>query len=64
MRLTLCAALAAFGLLTLSGCHEPGPAEKAGASVDRAARGVGDAIDPPKGPAASVGRSLDRATGN
>jgi hypothetical protein len=42
-----------------AGCEsEKGPAEKAGASVDRAARDVKDTISPP-GPAEKAGRAVD-----
>ncbi len=44
-----------------AGCEsEEGPAEKAGASVDRAARDVRDTISPP-GPAEKAGRAVDDA---
>ena len=42
-----------------AGCEsEKGPVEKAGASVDRAARDVRDTISPP-GPAEKAGRAVD-----
>jgi hypothetical protein len=66
MRKTIHAALA-LGLLgilvvPLAGCDKPGPAERAGANVDKAAQKVQDAVNPPKGPAEKAGRDLDRAT--
>jgi hypothetical protein len=44
-----------------AGCEaEKGPAEKAGAGVDRAARDVKDTISPP-GPVEKAGRAVDDA---
>jgi predicted small secreted protein len=50
--------LACFGL---AACHQPGPAERAGRSLDRAGEQVRDAVDPPSGPSERVGRAVDRA---
>jgi len=50
------------GLLPFVGC-EKGPAERAGESVDNAARKARDTVNPPSGPAESAGRKLDDATG-
>jgi hypothetical protein len=49
--------------LAVAACHQEGPAERAGSSLDRAGRSIGDTLDPPKGPAQSTGRSIDRALG-
>jgi hypothetical protein len=53
--------IAMLGLLGLAACHQEGPAEKAGQSVDHAGQKVQDAIDPP-GPAQKAGRALDNLT--
>ncbi|HET6192918.1 MAG TPA: hypothetical protein VFE59_38630 [Trebonia sp.] len=56
--------IAALGaMLGLSACQQPGPAQRAGQSLDRAGRDLGDAVNPPKGPAEQAGRSVDRALG-
>jgi predicted small lipoprotein YifL len=64
MRQTLSVVACAVMLAALAACHQEGPAEKAGSSLDRAGQKVQDTFDPPKGPAASAGRSVDRALGN
>lgn len=46
-----------------AGCHEQGPAEKAGSKIDDAAQKVKDKIDPP-GPAEKAGRKVDKALGD
>ncbi|MBI0536053.1 hypothetical protein D9599_10760 [Roseomonas sp. KE2513] len=51
--LTLLAALA-----LVAGCAEPGPAERAGRSLDRAADRTGEALG---GAARGTGAALDRA---
>ncbi len=49
--------------LGLAACKPtPGPAERAGQSLDRAVDSVRDAVDPPSGPAERAGRAVDRAT--
>jgi hypothetical protein len=48
----------------LVACHQEGPAEKAGKSLDNAGQKVQDTLDPPQGPAQSAGRKVDRALGN
>lgn len=48
-------------LIGLTACHQEGPAERAGKSVDNAGQSVKDAIDPP-GPLQKAGRSIDKAT--
>lgn len=44
----------------LVGCSDPGPAEKAGESIDNAVENVRDKLDP-QGPAESAGEKLDEA---
>ena len=51
-------------LLGLAACHKEGPAERAGDKLDNNDKSLSDRLNPPKGPAASVGRDIDRATGN
>ncbi len=46
-----------FGVVA---CHQEGPVEQAGEKLDKTGRSIGDAVNPPKGPAQSVGRSIDR----
>lgn len=41
-----------------AGCENKGPAEQAGANVDKGLRNVKDAVSPP-GPGEKVGRALD-----
>jgi ABC-type antimicrobial peptide transport system permease subunit len=57
------------GLMTLIGatlglaaCEQPGPAPRAGQSIDRAGQNLSDAVNP-KGPAEKAGRAVDRALG-
>lgn len=57
MRLLLPALL----VLGLAACHQEGPAERAGRSIDRAGQNLRDAVDPPHGPAERAGRAVDRA---
>lgn len=57
-----------FGLLglvlasvvSLPGCEEKGPAEKAGEKVDNAAKSAADAVDP-RGPMEKAGAKVDDA---
>lgn len=44
----------------LVGCSDPGPAEKAGESIDKAVEDVRDKLDP-QGPAESAGEKIDDA---
>ena len=60
MRNSLLIAAAVVMLATLSACHQ-GPGEKAGSSLDNAGKSISDTLNPPKGPAQSAGRKLDRA---
>ncbi len=64
MRRTLSLVVCAAMLALLAACQQEGPAEKAGASIDKAGQKVQDTLDPPKGPAQAAGRSVDRAIGN
>lgn len=60
---TSVAALAAallIGAPVWTGCHEKGPAEKAGEKVDETADEMKDAVNP-KGPAEKAGEKVDRA---
>jgi len=50
--------------LGLAACHQEGPAERAGHSLDNTGQRIGDTLNPPQGPAQSAGRKIDRALGN
>ena len=55
--------LVASGLLvslSLVGCEEKGPAQKAGESIDKAGKDLKDSVDP-RGPAQKAGEKLDNA---
>jgi hypothetical protein len=56
--------LAAAISLGLGACHQDGPAERTGHSLDNAGQRIGDTLNPPQGPAQSAGRKIDRALGN
>ncbi len=45
----------ALMMIGLSACHQEGPAESAGRSLDNAGKSVSDAVNPPQGPAESNG---------
>jgi hypothetical protein len=64
MRQSLLIAACALMLGGLTACHQEGPAEKAGKSLDSAGQKVQDTLNPPQGPAQSAGRKMDRALGN
>ncbi len=64
MRRSLLIAACSLMVAGLTACHQEGPAEKTGKSLDNASKSVSDTLDPPKGPAQSAGRSVDRALGN
>ena len=64
MRMSLRTAAVALMLVGLPACHQEGPAERAGKSLDNAGQSVSDALNPPQGPAQSAGRKVDRALGN
>ena len=59
-----CAAIGLTAMLALAACHQEGPAERAGKSVDKAGQSVSDTLDPPQGPVQAAGRKVDRALGN
>ena len=60
MTVTLRTAITLMALALLAGCHEPGPAERAGQSLDNAAARTRDAVDPPSNAADKAGREIDR----
>jgi hypothetical protein len=64
MRKSLLIASCSLMLVGLAACHQEGPAEKAGTSLDHAGQKVQDTLDPPQGPAQAAGRKVDRALGN
>jgi hypothetical protein len=64
MRLWLPCAIGFTAMLALAACHQEGPAERAGKSLDNAGQSVSDTLNPPQGPAQSAGRKVDRALGN
>jgi hypothetical protein len=64
MRELLLVAACGLMLAGLTACHQEGPAEKAGASIDHVGDKVQDALDPPQGPAQAAGRKVDRALGD
>ena len=47
--------------LALGACHQEGPAERTGRSLDKAGQSMRDAVDPPRGLVERLGRSVDRA---
>jgi len=59
-RVALLALLLFGACLTLVGCETKGPAERAGASIDKGVQNAKDAINPP-GPTEKAGRALDEA---
>jgi hypothetical protein len=62
MRISMLAAT--LMMLGLSACHQEGPAEKAGKSLDHAGQSVSDTLNPPQGPAQAAGRKVGRALDN
>ena len=56
--------LFALIILGLAACHQEGPAERAGKSLDNAGQRIDDALNPPQGPAQSAGRKIDRTLGD
>jgi hypothetical protein len=56
--------LFAMVALGLAACHQEGPAERAGKSLDKAGQRIGDTLNPPQGPAQNAGRKIDRALGD
>ncbi len=63
MRKKLLMVAGVLPLLLAAGCQQEGPAERAGSSIDNAAQKASDTLNPPQGPAQSVGRKVDRALG-
>jgi hypothetical protein len=63
MRLFQAAMIGAM-VLGLAACHQEGPAERAGHSIDNAGKNLSDTLNPPQGPAQSTGRKIDRAVGD
>lgn len=54
--------LGAFAItVTLTGCPEKGPGEKAGEAIDDAGESLKDAVTP-DGPAEDLGEKIDEAT--
>ena len=64
MRQMLLIAACSLMMAGLAACHQEGPAEKAGHSLDNAGQKVQDTLDPPQGPGQAAGRKVDRALGN
>jgi hypothetical protein len=64
MRKLLMIAGCAVMLVGLTACHQEGPAEWAGSSLDRAGEKIQDTLSPPRGPAEKAGRSIDRTLGD
>jgi hypothetical protein len=63
MRFSFVIAASALMLAGLAACHQEGPTERAGKSLDNAGQSISDTLSPP-GPAQSTGRKIDRALGN
>jgi len=59
-RIAFLAAMVVGALASLAGCEDKGPAEKAGASIDKGVQNVKDAVNPP-GPGEKAGREVDKA---
>ena len=64
MRMSFLVAVCGLLLAGLTACHQEGPAERTGSSLDHAGQKVQDTLNPPQGPAQSAGRKMDRALGN
>lgn len=62
MRAHFLAALPLFALLGLAACQNGGSDQNQtlGQKLDNAGTQVRDAVDPPRGPAEKLGRSIDR----
>ena len=54
------AAIVLLPMLAVTACHQAGPGERAGRSLDNAAAQTRDAIEPPAGPVERAGRAVDR----
>ena len=48
-------------LISLAGCESKGPAEQAGAQIDKGVQNAKDAINPP-GPMEKAGRAIDKGS--
>ncbi|WP_435019297.1 hypothetical protein TA3x_001219 [Tundrisphaera sp. TA3] len=57
------AGLVLGSVVTLAGCEQKGPAERAGENIDQAGKNLKDAVDP-RGPAEKIGDKIDNATGH
>jgi hypothetical protein len=58
---TSCLASLALGaVMMFAGCESKGPAEDAGAKIDKGVQNVKDTVSPP-GPAEKAGRAVDKA---
>lgn len=58
----LLATLVLGSVVTLAGCEQKGPAERAGENLDKAGQNIKDAVDP-RGPAEKAGAAVDNAVG-
>lgn len=54
-------ALLLGAFISFAGCESKGPAEQAGAQIDKGVQNAKDAINPP-GPMEKAGRAVDNAT--
>jgi hypothetical protein len=54
-------ALLLGALISFAGCESKGPAEQAGAQIDKGIQNAKDAIDP-AGPMEKAGRAIDKGT--
>ena len=64
MQRSLILAAIVLSALGLAACHQEGPAERAGEKLDTLGQKASDAVNPPQGPAQSVGRTIDRTLGH
>jgi hypothetical protein len=64
MQRSLILAAIVLSALGLAACHQEGPAERAGEKLDTLGQKASDALNPPQGPAQSVGRTIDRTLGH
>ena len=54
-------ALLLGSIVSMGGCESKGPAEQAGAQIDKGIQNAKDAINPP-GPLEKAGRAIDKAS--
>ena len=59
-KLGLLTALVLGSVVSLTGCEQKGPAEKAGENIDQAGKDVKNALDP-RGPVEKAGAAVDDA---